>query len=138
MRPRRICPVGFTRSLRPTGQLNAIHGDRPGQPAAFFAAGGSALGADEIATAGDVTGRRILQLACSCGDTALSWANLGASVTGVDISEVAIDLARTKSTESPVPDMHDGPGAPAAHLPATYLIRATRNVSRGTTPRVIK
>lgn len=48
-----------------------------------------------------MSGRRVLQLACSCGDTALSWANLGASAAG--ISEVAIALARAKSAESGIP-----------------------------------
>ncbi|MET7278577.1 methyltransferase domain-containing protein [Kribbella sp. NPDC005582] len=82
---------------------NAIHHARPGRPAAFFAAGGSTLSAEEIAAAGDVTGRRVLQLACSCGDEALSWATLGASVTGIDISGVAIGLARAKSVEAGIP-----------------------------------
>ncbi|MFB6723436.1 class I SAM-dependent methyltransferase [Kribbella sp. NPDC056345] len=105
---------------------NAIHDARPGQPAAFFAAGGSALSAEEIAAAGDVSGHRVLQLACSCGDEALSWATLGASVTGIDISEVAIDLARAKSTESRIPvdfrraDMFDLP-ADLTDLDLIYL-----------------
>ncbi|TDW71384.1 class I SAM-dependent methyltransferase [Kribbella pratensis] len=76
---------------------NQIHTARPGQPASYFANGGSTLSADELAAAGEVRGRRVLQLACSCGDEALSWAQLGAAVTGVDISEVALDLARSKS-----------------------------------------
>ncbi|GAB3941589.1 hypothetical protein GCM10029976_061150 [Kribbella albertanoniae] len=88
---------------------NAIHDDRPGQPAAFFTAGGSTLGADEIAAAGEVSGHRLLHLACSCGDEALSWATLGASVTGVDISEVAIDLACAKSAHSGIQSTSAGP-----------------------------
>jgi 2-polyprenyl-3-methyl-5-hydroxy-6-metoxy-1,4-benzoquinol methylase len=76
---------------------NQIHPFRPGRPADFFASGGSTLEDIEVGLAGDVAGRRILQLACSCGDEALSWAALGAEVTGVDISEVAVDLARTKA-----------------------------------------
>ncbi|MGY4767846.1 hypothetical protein ACXC9Q_13090 [Kribbella sp. CWNU-51] len=75
---------------------NQIHHARPGEPAAFFSSGGSALEADEIAAAGDVAGRQVLQLACSCGDQALSWALLGAKVTGVDISEVAVSMAATR------------------------------------------
>ena len=76
---------------------NQIHHVRPGEPPAFFTSGGSALDAGEIAAAGDVAGRRVLQLACSCGDQALSWAMLGAEVTGVDISEVAVSMAREKA-----------------------------------------
>ncbi|WP_405063116.1 methyltransferase domain-containing protein [Kribbella sp. NBC_01505] len=105
---------------------NSIHADRPGQPAEFFAGGGSALSASEVAAVGEVAGRRILQLACSCGDEALSWANLGASVTGVDISEVAIDLARAKSAEAGIEvdfrraDMFDLP-ADLTDLDLIYL-----------------
>jgi 2-polyprenyl-3-methyl-5-hydroxy-6-metoxy-1,4-benzoquinol methylase len=76
---------------------NQIHHARPGEPAEFFTSGGTALDADEVAAAGDVAGRRVLQLACSCGDQALSWALLGAEVTGVDISEVAVSMARAKA-----------------------------------------
>src|SRR5262245_53243242 len=82
---------------------NAIHAARPGEPASFFAAGGSVLEDFEVAAAGSVAGRRVLQLACSCGDQALSWALLGASVTAVDISEVAISMARAKSSAAGVP-----------------------------------
>jgi 2-polyprenyl-3-methyl-5-hydroxy-6-metoxy-1,4-benzoquinol methylase len=80
-----------------------IHTARPGQPPSYFADGGSTLSADELAAAGDVRGRRVLQLACSCGDEALSWAQLGAVVTGVDISEVALDMARAKSVATGIP-----------------------------------
>jgi 2-polyprenyl-3-methyl-5-hydroxy-6-metoxy-1,4-benzoquinol methylase len=86
---------GITQSNRDS--WNQIHSARLGQPPSFFASGGSALEDFEVELAGDVTGKRVLQLACSCGDEALSWASLGADVTGIDISEVAIDLARDKS-----------------------------------------
>ncbi|MER7246678.1 class I SAM-dependent methyltransferase [Kribbella sp. NPDC000426] len=76
---------------------NQIHTARPGQPPSYFADGGSTLSAEELSAAGEVRGRRVLQLACSCGDEALSWAQLGAEVTGVDISEVALEMARSKS-----------------------------------------
>jgi 2-polyprenyl-3-methyl-5-hydroxy-6-metoxy-1,4-benzoquinol methylase len=82
---------------------NQIHTARPGQPVSYFTDGGSTLSADELAAAGEVRGRRVLQLACSCGDEALSWARLGAAVTGVDISEVALDLAHSKSVATGIP-----------------------------------
>lgn len=82
---------------------NKIHNARPGRPASYFTAGGSTLSADELAAAGPVRGRRVLQLACSCGDEALSWASLGAAVTGVDISEVALEMAREKSAATGIP-----------------------------------
>ncbi|MFC6158011.1 class I SAM-dependent methyltransferase [Kribbella jiaozuonensis] len=82
---------------------NQIHSARPGQPASYFAGGGSTLSADELAAAGSVRDRRVLQLACSCGDEVLSWAQLGAVVTGVDISEVALEMARSKSAAAGIP-----------------------------------
>jgi 2-polyprenyl-3-methyl-5-hydroxy-6-metoxy-1,4-benzoquinol methylase len=105
---------------------NQIHAARPGQPASFFASGGSVLDEDELALAGDVNGKRVLQLACSCGDEALSWAQAGACVTGVDISEVAITMAREKSAAAGIPvdfrraDMLDLP-ADLAGLDLVYL-----------------
>ncbi|HZX01655.1 class I SAM-dependent methyltransferase [Kribbella sp.] len=82
---------------------NQIHHARPGEPVSFFTAGGSTLTAEELAAAGDVRGRRVLHLACSCGDEVLSWAQLGASVTGVDISEVALAMAIEKSAATGIP-----------------------------------
>lgn len=58
---------------------------RLGEPVAFFQEGGSALTEDEVAAIGDVRGRRVLQLACSVGDEALTFAQCGAEVTAVDI-----------------------------------------------------
>lgn len=79
---------------------NSIATRREGKPAAFFRDGGSTLEAIERNLAGDVTGRRVLQLACSHGDEVLSWANLGARAAGVDISDIAIDQARRKAAEA--------------------------------------
>ncbi|NIK55473.1 class I SAM-dependent methyltransferase [Kribbella shirazensis] len=94
-------PHAITESNR--ASWNQIHHARPGLPASYFAAGGTTLSPAELAAAGDVRGRRVLQLACSCGDEVLSWASLGASVVGVDISEVAITMATEKSTSARIP-----------------------------------
>lgn len=108
-------PHAITESNR--ANWNQIH---PGRPASYFASGGTTLSPDELAAAGDVRGRRVLQLACSCGDAALSWAGLGASVTGLDISEVAIAMASEKSATAGIPvtfiraDMLALPPAPRA------------------------
>jgi SAM-dependent methyltransferase len=50
--------------------------------------------------AGDVSGRRVVHLACSYGDEVLSWANLGARATGVDISDVAIATAKRRAVDA--------------------------------------
>lgn len=48
---------------------------------------------------GDVAGKSLLHLQCHFGLDTMSWARLGARVTGVDFSEEAIDLARSLSME---------------------------------------
>jgi SAM-dependent methyltransferase len=49
-----------------------------------------------------VTGSPVLQLACSHGDQVLSWANLGATAAGIDISDVAIANAKRKAAEAEI------------------------------------
>jgi 2-polyprenyl-3-methyl-5-hydroxy-6-metoxy-1,4-benzoquinol methylase len=64
---------------------------------------------------GDVSGKSLLHLQCHIGHDTLSWARLGADVTGVDFSEPAIDAARRLSTESKtqgefiVAELYDAP-----------------------------
>jgi SAM-dependent methyltransferase len=59
-----------------------------------FAAGASSLRPFEAAEAGDVTGKRLVHLQCHLGLDTLSWARMGAQVTGLDFSEPAINAAR--------------------------------------------
>ncbi|MFY9615514.1 MAG: class I SAM-dependent methyltransferase [Candidatus Dormiibacterota bacterium] len=56
--------------------------------------GGSSLHRLEIDEVGPVEGRRLLHLQCHIGTETVSWARLGALVTGVDFAEAAIDEAR--------------------------------------------
>ena len=48
---------------------------------------------------GDVNGKSLLHLQCHFGMSTLSWARLGAQVTGVDFSENAIALAKRLAKE---------------------------------------
>jgi SAM-dependent methyltransferase len=48
---------------------------------------------------GEVLGKRLLHLQCHFGMDTLSWARLGAQVTGVDFSEQAIETARLLAAE---------------------------------------
>ena len=48
---------------------------------------------------GSVEGKTLLHLQCHFGLDTLSWARLGATVTGVDFSGEAIDAARTLAGE---------------------------------------
>jgi 2-polyprenyl-3-methyl-5-hydroxy-6-metoxy-1,4-benzoquinol methylase len=79
---------------------NRIAPKRLGDPAEFFKDGGLALEDFEQELAGNVRGKRVLQVACSSGDQVLSWANLGAAAIGIDISDVAIEIARCKAADA--------------------------------------
>lgn len=52
---------------------------------------------------GDVRGKSLLHLQCHFGMDTLSWARLGAEVTGIDFSTNAIREARSLSTELSIP-----------------------------------
>jgi SAM-dependent methyltransferase len=58
------------------------------------------LDRDEL---GDVAGKSLLHLQCHIGQDTLSLARLGADVTGVDFSELAIEACKKLSTESGTP-----------------------------------
>ncbi len=66
---------------------------------------------------GDVAGKSLLHLQCHFGMDTLSWARLGAHVTGIDFSPVAIQAARELSREIGVPaefvctNLYDAPQA---------------------------
>lgn len=59
-----------------------------------FMKGKSSLNEIELKILGDVKGKKILHLQCHFGQDTLSLARLGADVTGVDLSDKAIDEAR--------------------------------------------
>ena len=61
---------------------------------AGFREGGVRVRPYEIAALGDVSGKTLLHLQCHFGLDTLSWARLGATVTGVDFSSAAIAFAR--------------------------------------------
>jgi SAM-dependent methyltransferase len=58
-----------------------------------FVAGRNTLGAVERSAIGDVAGKRLLHLQCHFGMDTLSWARMGADVTGVDFSSEAVAQA---------------------------------------------
>ncbi|MFI6733111.1 class I SAM-dependent methyltransferase [Nonomuraea sp. NPDC050451] len=78
-----------------------------------FKAGRSPLRAFERDEVGDVAGRRLLHLQCHFGLDTLSWARLGAEVTGLDFSAPATEQARAIAAECGIPaefvtaDVHD-------------------------------
>jgi SAM-dependent methyltransferase len=68
-----------------------------------FKRGGTRLRPYEIEEVGDVAGKDLLHLQCHIGLDTLSWARLGANVTGADFSSEAIELARKLATELDLP-----------------------------------
>lgn len=74
-----------------------IHGSTPADriyDVDSFLAGRQTLTSLERELAGEVAGKDLLHLQCHFGMDTLSWARLGAHVTGVDFSPVAIARAR--------------------------------------------
>lgn len=72
----------------------AIHVDSQFYDVAGFIRGKSSLNSIELEQVGDVNGKTLLHLQCHFGLDSLSWSRLGANVTGVDLSPIAIDHAR--------------------------------------------
>jgi 2-polyprenyl-3-methyl-5-hydroxy-6-metoxy-1,4-benzoquinol methylase len=64
-----------------------------------FKSGGIRLRPYEIEEIGPVDGKELLHLQCHFGIDTLSWARLGARVTGADFSEAALTLARSTAAE---------------------------------------
>jgi 2-polyprenyl-3-methyl-5-hydroxy-6-metoxy-1,4-benzoquinol methylase len=64
-----------------------------------FKKGKSSLNYLELEALGDVKGKSILHLQCHFGMDSLSWARLGAEVTGVDLSDKAVETARALNSE---------------------------------------
>lgn len=64
-----------------------------------FKKGKSSLNIIELEEVGNVSGKTLLHLQCHFGLDTLSWARLGAKVTGVDFSSKAIALANSLKEE---------------------------------------
>ena len=64
---------------------------------------GNSLTPIELREVGDVQGKKLLHLQCHFGQDTLSWARLGAEVTGCDLSDNAIDFARELAAELNIP-----------------------------------
>ena len=67
-----------------------------------FLKGRNSLNSIELDLLGDVKGKSILHLQCHFGQDSISLSRLGAKVTGVDLSDKAIETARdlTKQCET--------------------------------------
>lgn len=84
-------------------EATRAHNSHKADQAGFLRDGGSTLFPEELELLGDLRGKRVLHLQCNAGQDSLSLARLGAQVTGVDISDEAIDFARRLSADSGIP-----------------------------------
>ena len=65
-----------------------------------FLKGNTSLNDIELALLGDIKGKTILHLQCHFGQDTISLARLGAAVTGIDLSDKAIEKARELSLKT--------------------------------------
>ncbi|QJB40990.1 class I SAM-dependent methyltransferase [Chitinophaga oryzae] len=77
----------------------AVHVNSSFYDVPAFLEGRNSLNSIELALLGDVGGKRILHLQCHFGQDTLSLARMGAKVTGVDLSDVAIAEATRLTSE---------------------------------------
>lgn len=84
-------------------EATPVHNSHKRDQAAFLRGGGSTLFPEEVELLGDIKGLSLLHLQCNAGQDTLSLAQLGAVVTGVDISDSAIAFARELSEASGIP-----------------------------------
>jgi SAM-dependent methyltransferase len=87
------------RDLREQNRVswNAVvsaHDSHRGDLSRFFREGGSTLFQEEIFLLGKLEGRSLVHLQCNSGGDSISLARLGATVTGVDLSDEAVSSAR--------------------------------------------
>lgn len=80
--------------------MTEVHWDHPGYKVREFLDGQNSLKEIERNELGDVSGKSLLHLMCHFGKDTLNWARLGALVTGVDISDRAIEYAHKLAEEA--------------------------------------
>jgi 2-polyprenyl-3-methyl-5-hydroxy-6-metoxy-1,4-benzoquinol methylase len=96
--------------------VTAIHSQSELYNLKAFKKGKTSLQEIEIKELGNVKGKTLLHLMCHFGMDTLSWAREGAVVTGVDISDTAIQLATSLSKE--------------LHIPATFVCSDVYDVQK--------
>jgi SAM-dependent methyltransferase len=71
-----------------------VHESHRGDLSRFFSEGGSTLFQEECDLLGKLEGRSLVHLQCNSGGDSISLTRLGATVTGVDVSDEAVSSAR--------------------------------------------
>lgn len=106
--------LASNRALWNAMTLNQLESDHH-RDVATVRAGGLTLRSIEREALGDMRGRTLLHLQCNMGSDTISWARLGARVTGVDISDAAIAQAHALAADTGEParfirsDLYDLP-----------------------------
>jgi predicted PhzF superfamily epimerase YddE/YHI9/SAM-dependent methyltransferase len=85
----------------------AAHNQRKRDQAGWLRAGGELLFPEELELLGDLAGKRLVHLQCNSGQDSLCLARRGAIVTGVDISDEAVEFALELSVDSGIPASFD-------------------------------
>jgi SAM-dependent methyltransferase len=91
-----------------------------------FKSGRSSLRPFEVGEVGSVSGKDLLHLQCHFGMDTLSWARLGARVTGVDFSSPAVEAARRLAAEASLDatfvcaDVYSAPAALGRRFDVVY------------------
>ena len=80
-------------------QRTMVHKDSSFYNLAGFKAGETVLTPIELNELGDVNGKTLLHLQCHFGMDSLDWARRGAIVTGIDLSDAAIEEAQRLNEE---------------------------------------
>lgn len=96
-----------------------------------FRMGGVRLRPFELQEVGHVEGKDMLHLQCHIGTDTLSWARLGARVTGVDFSAESLGIARDLARDTGLDvrfieaDLYDLPGILDGAFDVVYTSRGT-------------
>ncbi|MFX1501432.1 MAG: class I SAM-dependent methyltransferase [Promethearchaeota archaeon] len=93
----------FKINLKRWNELVEINAKSKSYDLEGFKSGKTSLYSIELKELGDVKGKSLLHLQCHFGMDTLSWARLGAKVTGIDFSDKAINLAKKLSKELNIP-----------------------------------
>ena len=83
------------KNLARWNETTEIHANSEEYDVESFLRGRNSLYSLELEEIGDVENKSLLHLQCQFGMDTLSWARLGATVTGVDFSDVAIKRAQS-------------------------------------------
>jgi SAM-dependent methyltransferase len=102
MQPEQLYQI-FEANKEAWNKRTGVHKDSAFYDVASFKTGKSTLNKIDIEEVGDVKGKSLFHLQCHFGMDTLSWAREGAVVTGMDLSDEAIEYAKQLSNETNIP-----------------------------------